>query len=92
MKGDAPSALHRKSAAIMDHVVSMSKPMRMLVHEYGYVIVSAMIDDGYNDPFELFDLLDTWRSRRQEEWLNTNFKLARNPSRRNEARSSYGCG
>jgi len=39
--------------------------MRSLVHEYGASIVIKMIDDGYHDPFELQQLLETWRERRQ---------------------------
>lgn len=57
----------------MDRIDRMPKAMRALVREYGYVIVNAMIQEGYRDPFELADLLETWRARRQEEWLSTNF-------------------
>jgi hypothetical protein len=61
------------SDVVMRRIDRMPKKMRALVHEYGYVIVNAMIDDGYNDPTELADLLTTWRSRRQEQWLETNY-------------------
>jgi hypothetical protein len=61
------------SDVVMRRIDRMPKKMRALVHEYGYVIVNAMIDDGYNDPTELADLLTTWRSRRQEAWLLTDY-------------------
>jgi hypothetical protein len=60
-------------AVVMCRIDRMPKKMRALVHEYGYVIVSAMIDEGYRDPTELEDLLITWRCRRQEQWLETNY-------------------
>lgn len=55
----------------MADIDAMPKPMRALVREYGYKIVRAMINDGYNDPFELAELLLVWRERRQNEWLET---------------------
>jgi hypothetical protein len=58
---------------VMARIDRMSKPMRALVREYGYVAVSSMIKDGYRDPFELAEILANWRARRQEEWLNTNY-------------------
>jgi hypothetical protein len=62
-----------KPDVVMRRIDRMPKKMRALVHEYGYVIVNAMIDDGYNDPTALEDLLVTWRSRRQEAWLLTDY-------------------
>lgn len=64
---------HPHSAEIMAAVDSLPPPMRQLVYEYGFKIVDAMIEDGYTDPFELADLLETWRERRQAEWLRTDY-------------------
>ena len=60
---------------------ALPKAMRKLIHEYGFVIVVAMIQDGYNDPDELEFLLMHWRDRRQREWLETDYLLARSYSR-----------
>lgn len=51
--------------------------MRALVREFGFVIVSEMIDEGYTNARELKPLLETWRSRRQEEWLATDYLMKR---------------
>jgi hypothetical protein len=61
------------SSTVMDRIDRMPRAMRALVREYGYVIVNAMMEEGYRDPFELAELLETWRVRRQDEWLATNF-------------------
>ena len=61
------------SAEIMAYVDSLSKPMRDLVREYGLKIVSDMIAEDYTKPDELADLLETWRERRQEQWLDTTY-------------------
>lgn len=60
-------------AILMARIDRMSKPMRALVREYGYTIVNAMIKEGYRDPFQLAELLEEWRRRRQEQWLSTDF-------------------
>lgn len=57
----------------MAAIDGMSKGMRDLVREFGLVIVSAMIDDGYHNAKELRPILVEWRRRRQEEWLATDF-------------------
>jgi hypothetical protein len=61
------------SAVLMERIDRMSKPLRALVREYGYTIVQALLDDGHKDPFEMSEMLSTWRGRRQEQWLETNF-------------------
>lgn len=59
------------SARLMAALDTLHPAMRALVHEYGAQIVSRMIGDGYNDPSALRDALETWRERRQEQWLKT---------------------
>ena len=53
----------------MRAVDRLSPAMRSLVHEFGFVIVTDMIADGYRDPVELRGLLETWRARRQQQFL-----------------------
>ena len=63
------------SVEIMRHIDSMSKPMRALVREYGYAIIRDLLaeaDNPYN-PFELAEILQIWRERRQDAWLGTNY-------------------
>jgi hypothetical protein len=57
----------------MARIDKLPKVMRALVCEYGYTIVQALLDDGYKDPFEMAEMLQEWRRRRQEQWLETNF-------------------
>ena len=61
------------SVAIMRQIDKMSKPMRALVREYGFRIVRDMIAEGCRDPFQLAELLEVWRERRQQQWLETNY-------------------
>lgn len=61
------------SVAIMSTIDLMPMPMRMLVYEYGFSIVWAMVNDGYNDPGELRSLLEMRRQRKQAEWLATDY-------------------
>jgi hypothetical protein len=61
------------SVEIMHYIDNLPKPFRDLMHEYGFKIVAEMIGDDYQDPIELADLLETWRCRRQEQWLETNY-------------------
>jgi hypothetical protein len=61
------------SVAIMRAVDGMKPKMRALVHEFGAQIVSRMIGDGYDNPDALRGALETWRQRRQAEWLKTDF-------------------
>lgn len=65
------------SFELMQSIDRLSKPMRDLVREYGHMIVSAMIDDGYRNARELKPLLETWRERRQEQWLDTQYFTSR---------------
>lgn len=53
----------------------MRPKFRALVHEFGLKIVDAMIADGYDNADELRIVLEGWRSRRQEQWLKTDFSL-----------------
>ena len=61
----------------MSVIDRMSKPMRGLVHEFGYVIVAQMRAEGYMDAKALRPILEGWRRRRQDEWLQTNYVQAR---------------
>ena len=63
--------------ANMRAVDSLKPVFRDLVHEFGLVIVAGMINDGYDDPVELRRALETWRERRQSEWLATDYLNAR---------------
>lgn len=63
------------SAKIMAVVDAMGPQFRSLVHEYGVVIVSRMHADGYENAEELRGLLETWRERRQDQWLKTDWIL-----------------
>ncbi len=63
----------RESAAIMAQIDAMRPEFRALVHEYGFVMVAGMINDGYDDPLALREALETWRERRQKQWLATDF-------------------
>lgn len=65
------------SVVIMRRIDGMSRPMRALVREYGYVIVRDMINEGYTNAKELASLLQTWRECRQEDWLATDYVTAK---------------
>ena len=65
---DQPST---DSARIMKAVDRMSAPMRALVHEYGFRIVHEMRAEGYTNAKALRLILEQWRRRRQEEWLQS---------------------
>lgn len=68
---------HPGSVEIMAVMDSLPHQMRALVHEFGLVIVCEMVDDGYHDAAELRDLLETWRERRQAQWLATDYVTKR---------------
>lgn len=55
----------------MTAVDGLSPDFRALVHEFGAVIVSRMIGDGYEDAAALRSILEGWRDRRQAQWLAT---------------------
>jgi hypothetical protein len=57
----------------MDYVDGLSPAFRKLVYEFGLIIVSNMISEGYTRPAQLKSILEAWRSRRQEEWLATDY-------------------
>lgn len=61
------------SIAIMSTIDLMPLPMRLLVYEFGFKIVFAMINDGYDDPHELRRLLEVRRQRLQAAWLATDY-------------------
>jgi hypothetical protein len=57
----------------MNSIDGLAPPMRDLVHEFGFAIVAAMINDGYYDAVELRGILKTRLDRRQNEWLATDY-------------------
>jgi hypothetical protein len=58
------------SVKIMTAMDRMTPPMRALVHDYGFAIVYAMINDGYRDARALRPILETRRKRLQQETLD----------------------
>lgn len=61
------------SARIMAAIDGLDPSFRKLVHEYGIVPVSRMIGEGYDNADELRNVLETWRERRQQKWLETDY-------------------
>lgn len=76
---DKPHEPDPDSVAIMAHIDRMKPWMRALVREYGYAIIRDLLAEADNayDPFQLADQLQTWRERRQEQWLATNYITTR---------------
>lgn len=60
-----------ESAKLMAAIDELKPSFRSLIHEFGAQIVSRMIGEGYDDAEALRDALETWRERRQNEWLST---------------------
>lgn len=60
------------SIAIMSHLDRMRPAMRQLVHEFGFVIVTKMLEHagGSVDAESLRADLEAWRERRQEQLLS----------------------
>jgi hypothetical protein len=60
------------SSILMERIDALPPQYRRLVYEYGYKIVTALLDDCEGEwpaPDDLeFDLM-MWRERRQNEWL-----------------------
>lgn len=53
-------------------VIDQMRPaMRMLIYEFGYAIVSAMMREGMHNPEKLLANLQYWRAARQAQWLDT---------------------
>jgi len=46
---------------------------RALMHEYGFVIVAKMLDEGYRNAAGAREELEVWRDRCQERWLRTDY-------------------
>lgn len=65
------------SVVVMRAVDGMRPQMRALVREFGFTIVAQMMDEGYRNAKELRPVLETWRERRQEQWLATNYVVPR---------------
>ena len=64
---------HTDSVKLMAWVDRLKPEMRELVYTFGLVIVADMYGDGHTRAAELRPILESWRSRRQEEWLATNY-------------------
>jgi hypothetical protein len=82
--GDGPSRLRSEevvpdpnSVLVMSAIDGMRPEMRALVREFGFTIVADMISEGYTTAKELRPVLETWRERRQEQWLATNYIVPR---------------
>lgn len=65
------------STRVMSQIDRMPQGFRALVHEFGFTIVAAMMNDGYDDPGQLRTVLEGWRDRRQAEWLATDYIIPR---------------
>lgn len=65
------------SVEVMRFVDALPAAMRGLVHEFGVKIVEAMYGEGYHDAEELRGLLETWRDRRQAQWLATDYVIGK---------------
>lgn len=65
------------AVACMREIDRMSPTFRALVHEFGFAIVAAMMNDGYENAGELRTVLEGWRERRQAEWLATTYIVPR---------------
>lgn len=71
--GNEPVGPDPNSALVMSVIDRWSPAMRKLVHEYGYVIVQQLRDEGFTTVRELTPILKSWRRSRQAEWLATNY-------------------
>ena len=58
----------------MADIDAMPAALRKTVHCFGYAIVRDMLEDGWQGKLgDLIDILETWRERRQQQWLQTDF-------------------
>jgi hypothetical protein len=55
-----------QSTKVMAAIDRLSPDFRTLVHEFGAIIVTRMMADGYSDAKALRDALVTWRERQQQ--------------------------
>jgi hypothetical protein len=62
----------KSSRLLMETLDGLKETERKLVHEYGATIVINLINEGYSD-LRLKSILESWRRRRQEDWLNTDY-------------------
>lgn len=58
---------------LMEQIDALRPGVRALLNEYGTNIVGAMIADGYETVRDLKQPLESWRRKRQEEWLATDY-------------------
>jgi len=63
------------AARVMRAIDKLSEPMRDLANEFGAQVVLAMIADGHSSAKKLRTELETWRDKRQAEWLATDYKI-----------------
>lgn len=75
--GNEPVPPDPNSVEIMQAIDGMSPAFRKLVHEYGFVIVRNMRDEGITRARDLKPILAQWRERRQQQWLQTNYIISR---------------
>jgi hypothetical protein len=66
-----------QSVRLMTWVDGQKPEMRALVHEFGLTIVDQMVAAGARNVAHLRRDLETWRERRQDAWLATDFHISR---------------
>ena len=74
---DAGTVSKSDSEIIMTVIDALDPQFRALVYEFGFNIVTAMIEDGAHNAEALRCDLETWRGRRQAQWLATDFQIDR---------------
>jgi len=74
MTADYSDPDSRQNMAAVDQLPQSFRP---LVYEYGLVIVVQMWNDGYTDAATLHPMLETWRQRRQAQWMATDYITAK---------------
>lgn len=64
---------HSDSIELMETIDRLPPSVRALVHEYGFSIVFALLQDGVTNLGVMRAQLETWRANRQAEWLATDY-------------------
>lgn len=59
----------RSSTDLWDRFDRMPRRWRDLVNEYGWNVVTGMIEDGHRNAAKLLPELQAGRARKQEAWL-----------------------
>lgn len=72
------------SVDVMHQIDRMPAWRRLLVYEFGYVVV-MQTSDHFRDARSQAQFLANWRAERQRDWLATDYILARKPRTRSRA-------